>query len=81
MSAHVVRGHLTTHVTLRVGMMVAQFHINREGLIPPAYISDNNGYGSKYMVRKLESFPAALLPEVTRLVRLYQTQHILKGDT
>ena len=80
MSAHVVRGHQTTHVTLRVGMVVAQFHINRDGLIPPAYISDNNGYGSQFSVDAIDLLPASIQPEVTRLVRHYQTHHILKGD-
>ena len=69
------------HVTLRVGVLVAQFYITRDGLVSPAYVYDNNGYSDKYVMNRLESFPAALLPEVTRLVQKYRTLYILKGDT
>jgi hypothetical protein len=81
MSAHVVQGSENAHITLRVGQVVTQFYVTRDGLRDPAYLYDNNGYGSQYLVRKLESFPAALQPEVTRLVRQYQTLFILKGNT
>jgi hypothetical protein len=81
MSATVVQNSESAHVTLRVGQVVTQFYVTRDGLRDPAYLYDNNGYGSQYLVRKLESFPDALLPEVTRLVRHYQTLYILKGDT
>ena len=81
MSAQVVHGHQTTHVTLRVGVLVAQFYINRDGLVPPMYVYDRNGYSEAYPVHTLDALPASLQPEVTRLVRQYQTHHILKGDT
>lgn len=81
MSATTVTNSTSTHVTLRVGMLVAQFYVNRDGLVSPAYVYDNNGYSDKYVMNRLESFPAALLPEVTRLVQQYQTHHILKGNT
>ena len=69
------------HVTLRVGVLVAQFYITRDGLVSPAYVYDNNGYSDKYVMNRLESFPAALLPEVTQLVQKYRTHLILKGNT
>jgi hypothetical protein len=69
------------HVTLRVGVLVAQFYVTRDGLVSPAYVYDNNGYSDKYVMNRLESFPAALQPEVTRLVQKYQTKFLLKGDT
>lgn len=77
MSAQVVHGHLSTHVTLRVGLLVTQFYVTRDGLRDPAYLYDNNGYGTGYLVHKIESFPDALQPEVTRLVRKYQTKLLL----
>lgn len=81
MSTEIIANSTSAHVTLRVGMLVAQFHVNREGLVFPAYVYDRNGYSDKYIMNRLESFPAALLPEVTRLVRHYQTHYILKGNT
>jgi hypothetical protein len=81
MSAHVVQSSESAHVTLRIGTLVAQFYVNRHGLAFPAYLYDNSGYSDKYTVNRLEAFPDALLLEVTRLVRKYQTQFILKGDT
>ena len=75
-----MHGSGCVHVTLRVGVLVAQFYITRDGLVPPAYLYDNNGYGSGHLVHNLESFPPALLPEVTRLVQKYRTLYILKGD-
>jgi hypothetical protein len=81
MSTHVVQSSASAHVTLRVGQVVTQFHVTRDGLGDPAYLYDSNGYGSQYLVHNLEAFPDALLPEVTRLVRHYQTLYILKGDT
>jgi hypothetical protein len=80
-SATVIQNSESAHVTLRVGVVVAQFNINRDGLVFPAYLYDNNGYGAAYILRSIESFPPALLPEATQLVRKYQTQFILKGDT
>jgi hypothetical protein len=64
-----------------VGRVVAQFHVNRDGLIFPAYLYDNDGYSDKYIMNRLESFPAALLPEVTQLVRKYQTLFLLVGNS
>ena len=81
MSTHVVQSGDNAHVTLRVGMLVAQFYVTRDGLVSPAYVYDNNGYSDKYVMNRLESFPAALLPEVTRLVQKYRTHLILKGNT
>jgi hypothetical protein len=81
MSTHVVQSGDNAHVTLRVGMLVTQFYVTRDGLRDPAYLYDNNGYGNGYLVHNLESFPAALQPELTRLVRHYQTLFILKGNT
>jgi hypothetical protein len=81
MSATVVQNSESAHVTLRVGVLVTQFYVTRDGLRDPAYLYDNGGYGTGCLVHNLESFPDALLPEVTRLVRKYQTIYILKGDT
>ena len=68
-------------MTLRVGMVVAQFHVNRHGLIPPVYLYDKNGWGDGHNVQAIDLLPASLQPEVTRLVRHYRTHYILKGDT
>jgi hypothetical protein len=76
-----VQNSVCAHVTLRVGGLVAQFYVNRGGLVSPAYVYDNNGYNDKYIMNNLEAFPAALLPEVTQLVQKYRTHLILKGDT
>lgn len=81
MSATVVQNSESAHITLRVGLLVTQFYVTRDGLRDPAYLYDNNGYGSGCLVHNLEAFPAALQPEVTRLVRHYQTIYILKGNT
>jgi hypothetical protein len=79
-SATVIQNSGSAHVTLRVGQVVAQFNINRDGPVFPAYLYDNNGYGSGHLVHNLESFPPALLPEVTQLVRKYQTLFLLVGS-
>ena len=81
MSAHVVHSSGCVHVTLRVGVLVAQFYITRDGLAPPAYLYDHNGYGKGYLIETIEALPDALLPEVTQLVQKYRTHLILKGDT
>jgi hypothetical protein len=81
MSATVVQNSTSAHVTLRVGVLVTQFNINRDGLIRPAYLYDNGGYGTGCLVQDLEAFPDALLPEVTRLVRKYQTLFLLVGNS
>ena len=80
MSATVIQNSGSAHVTLRVGQVVAQFNINRDGLVFPAYLYDNNGYGAAYILRSIESFPPALLPEATQLVRKYQTLFLLVGS-
>ena len=81
MSATVVQNSTSAHVTLRVGRVVAQFHVNRDGLIFPAYLYDNDGYGAAYILRSIEAFPGALIPEVTQLVRKYQTLFLLVGNS
>jgi hypothetical protein len=81
MSATVIQNSGSAHVTLRVGMVVAQFHVNRDGLVFPAYLYDNNGYGAAYILRSIESFPPALLPEATQLVRKYQALFLLVGNS
>jgi hypothetical protein len=62
-------------------MLVAQFYVTRDGLVSPAYVYDNNGYSDKYIMNRLESFPPALLPEVTQLVRKYQAHFLLVGNS
>ena len=80
MSTQIVQNSENAHVTLRVGQLVTQFYVSRDGLRDPAYLYDNNGYGSGHLVHNIEAFPDALLPEVTRLVQKYRTLYILKGN-
>lgn len=81
MSTQIVQNNESTHVTLRIGPLVTQFYVTRDGLLDPAYLYDNSGYGTGCLVHKLESFPAALLPEVALLVRKYQTKLLLVGNS
>ena len=81
MSTQIVQNSENAHVTLRVGQLVTQFYVSRDGLRDPAYLYDNNGYGTGCLVHTLDAFPPALLPEVTQLVRKYQTLFLLVGNS